>query len=149
MNLLLECLAHSKYSKNFYLIFTISVRVHRIIFILWCYFILGYFLEMCTCVSFMAFFYITKDKNSTQTCLNIENNLLDFINQAIHGHISFRCSLFRIQTVSLECSFSLYICQLCDLSVVYILMAPFSCLKNDFHHLLELPASTLKASEKE
>lgn len=97
----------------------------------------------------MAFFYSTKDKNSTQTCLNIENNLLDFINQTIHGHTSFTYALFRVQTVSLECTFSLYISQLCDLSVVYILMAPFSCLKDDSLQLLELPASMLKASEKE
>lgn len=88
-----------------------------------------------------ALFYSTKDKISTQTCLNIENNLLDFINQAIHGHTSFRYALFRVQTVSLERSFSLQISQLCVLSVVYTL--------DDSHHLLVLPALILKASEKE
>lgn len=50
---------------------------------------------MHICVSFMAVFKSTKDKNSTQIVLHMANNFLALVNQVFRRHTSFRYDLIQ------------------------------------------------------
>lgn len=104
---------------------------------------------MHICVSFMAFFKSTEDKNSTQIVLHMANNLLALANQVIQRHTSFRYDLIQdSKVVSRIYFFSTHFSAVLPWCYLHSCWLSFSCLNGDCCQLLELHASVLKSSRK-